>query len=76
LTILIVSIVVAVQRGTGVIRGLSGRGGRGDRGEGVISMGVAVLITAVIGALMFVGLKLFWEDISSTVSRWIDSIGG
>jgi len=47
-----------------------------DRGEGVISMGVAVLITAVIGAMMFVGLRLFWEDISSTVQRWIDSIGG
>jgi hypothetical protein len=47
-----------------------------DHGEGVISMGVAVLITAVIGAMMFVGLRLFWEDISSTVSRWIDSIGG
>jgi hypothetical protein len=47
-----------------------------ERGEGVISMGVAVLITAVIGAMMFVGLRLFWEDISSTVSRWIDSIGG
>jgi hypothetical protein len=47
-----------------------------DRGEGVISMGIAVLITAVIGAMMFVGLRLFWEDISATVSRWIDSIGG
>ncbi|MGH9119266.1 MAG: DUF6133 family protein [Acidimicrobiales bacterium] len=47
-----------------------------DRGEGVISMGVAVLITAVIGAMMFVGLRLFWEDISATVQRWIDSIGG
>jgi hypothetical protein len=47
-----------------------------DSGEGVISMGVAVLITAVIGAMMFVGLRLFWEDISATVQRWIDSIGG
>jgi hypothetical protein len=47
-----------------------------DRGEGVISMGVAILITAVIGAMMFLGLRLFWEDISSTVQRWIDSIGG
>jgi hypothetical protein len=46
-----------------------------ERGEGVISMGIAVLITAVIGAAMFVGFRLFWEDIRSTIQSWIDSIG-
>ena len=61
-----------LTRLAGVVRRLA----VADRGEGVISMGIAVLITAVIGAMMFVGLRLFWEDISATVGRWIDSIGG
>jgi hypothetical protein len=72
LTTIHLTVAAALTRLAGATRRLAS----GDRGEGVISMGVAVLITAVIGALMFVGLRLFWEDISSTVSRWIDSIGG
>jgi Family of unknown function (DUF6133) len=72
LTTIHLTVAAALTRLAGVARRLAAD----DRGEGVISMGVAVLITAVIGAMMFVGLRLFWEDISSTVSRWIDSIGG
>jgi hypothetical protein len=72
LTTIHLTVAEALARLAGAVRRLA----VDDRGEGVISMGVAILITAVIGALMFVGLRLFWEDISSTVSRWIDSIGG
>jgi hypothetical protein len=72
LTTIFLAVEAACLRLAGVVRRL----GSDERGEGVISMGVAILITAVIGALMFVGLRLFWEDISSTVQRWIDSIGG
>lgn len=46
-----------------------------ERGEGVISMGVAVLITAVIGAAMYAGFRFFWSDIQDTVGNMIDSIG-
>ena len=35
---------------------------RGERGEGVISAAIAVLIMAGIGALMWVGFKTIWED--------------
>ena len=34
----------------------------GDRGEGVISAAIAVLIMAGIGALMWVGFKTMWQD--------------
>jgi Family of unknown function (DUF6133) len=45
-----------------------------ERGEGVISMGVAILITVVIGALMFAGLRLFWEDMYDRIVSQIPGI--
>lgn len=47
-----------------------------ERGEGVISMGVAILITVVIGALMFAGLKVFWEDMYERIINQIPGISG
>lgn len=49
---------------------------RGDeRGEGVISAAIAVLIMAGIGALMWVGFKTIWEDTESNTRDKVTEIG-
>ena len=48
---------------------------RDDRGEGVISAAIAVLIMAGIGALMWVGFKTIWEDTESTTKDKVAEIG-
>lgn len=48
---------------------------RDDRGEGVISAAIAVLIMAGIGALMWVGFKTIWEDTESNTSDKVAEIG-
>ncbi|MEA2715936.1 MAG: hypothetical protein QOI99_253 [Actinomycetota bacterium] len=49
--------------------------GRDERGEGVVSSAIAVLIFAALGALMWVGFKNIWGNASSQTSTQIDSIG-
>jgi len=49
--------------------------GRGDRGEGVISAAIAVLIMAGIGALMWVGFKAIWEDTEANTRDKVTEIG-
>ncbi len=49
--------------------------GRGDRGEGVISAAIAVLIMAGIGALMWVGFKAIWEDTEDNTRDKVTEIG-
>lgn len=46
-----------------------------DRGEGVISAAIAVLIMAGIGALMWVGFKTMWEDTESNTRDKVAEIG-
>ena len=49
---------------------------QGDRGEGVISAAIAVLVMAALGALMWAGFKLLWEDTErSTREKVVDEIG-
>jgi hypothetical protein len=48
---------------------------RGDRGEGVISAAIAVLIMAGIGALMWVGFKTIWEDTETNTRDKVAEIG-
>ena len=48
---------------------------REDRGEGVISAAIAVLIMAGIGALMWVGFKTIWEDTESNTRDKVTEIG-
>ncbi len=48
---------------------------RDERGEGVVSSAIAVLIFAALGALMWVGFKNIWGNASSQTSTQIDSIG-
>ena len=49
---------------------------RDDRGEGVISMAIAVLIIAIIGAAMFLIFEGLAEDVGNKATEQIDSIGG
>jgi hypothetical protein len=46
-----------------------------ERGEGVISMAIAVLIMAGIGALMWVGFKVIWEDTETNTKDKVAEIG-
>ena len=53
----------------------SGQARGGDRGEGVISAAIAVLIMAGIGALMWVGFKTIWEDTEDNTQDKVSEIG-
>jgi hypothetical protein len=46
-----------------------------DRGEGVISAAIAVLIMAGIGALMWVGFKAIWQDTEANTKDKVAEIG-
>jgi hypothetical protein len=48
---------------------------RDDRGEGVISAAIAVLVMAGIGALMWVGFKAIWEDAERNTRDKVAEIG-
>ena len=48
---------------------------RDERGEGVISAAIAVLIMAALGALMWVGFQELWNDTSTQTSEQISQIG-
>jgi hypothetical protein len=49
---------------------------RGDRGEGVISTAIAVLIVAFLGALMWVGFQAIWANAEAQTNEQITEIGG
>jgi hypothetical protein len=49
---------------------------RDQRGEGVISVALAVLIIAGIGVLVWAGFQTFWETTESKTSSNINQIGG
>ncbi len=51
------------------------RRANGDRGEGVISAAIAVLIVAFLGALMWVAFKGIWEDTEATTRQQVGQIG-
>ena len=46
-----------------------------DRGEGVISAAIAVLIMAFIGALMWVGFRSIWADAEDNTRQCVHAIG-
>jgi hypothetical protein len=47
----------------------------GDRGEGVISAAIAVLVMAGIGALMWVGFRAIWQDAETNTREKVAEIG-
>ncbi len=46
-----------------------------DRGEGVISMAIAVLIVAFLGAAMWVAFNSIWNDSEARIRTNVESIG-
>jgi len=46
-----------------------------DRGEGVISTAIAVLIMAFLGAAMWVGFQTMWKTTSQTTNDKVEQIG-
>ncbi len=46
-----------------------------DRGEGVISAAIAVLIMAGLGALMWIGFRSMWEDTEDNTREKVEQIG-
>jgi hypothetical protein len=48
---------------------------QGDRGEGVISAAIAVLIMAFLGAAMWVGFNRMWKTTEATTSQKVEQIG-
>lgn len=46
-----------------------------DRGEGVISAAIAVLVMAGLGALMWVGFRAIWEDTETNTREKVAEIG-
>lgn len=49
---------------------------RDERGEGVISSAIAVLIVAALGALMWVGFRAIWQTAEANTNDQISRIGG
>ena len=47
----------------------------GDRGEGVISTAIAVLITAFIGAAMWVAFNGIWTGAEENIKKEVNKIG-
>ncbi len=55
---------------------LGGLSRRDDRGEGVISAAIVVLIMALIGAAMWVAFKAIFDDATQRATDEISRIGG
>ena len=53
---------------------LAHRLGADERGEGVISAAIAVLVFAVLGGLMYVGFQAIWGDVEQSVSDEVTNI--
>jgi hypothetical protein len=47
----------------------------GDRGEGVISAAIAVLVMAFLGVAMWVGLRSIWDTAEENTSDQVEEIG-
>lgn len=48
---------------------------RGDRGEGVISAAIAVLVMAFLGVGMWVGLQSIWNTAEDNTADQVEQIG-
>ncbi len=46
-----------------------------DRGEGVISAAIAVLIMAALGAAMWVAFDTIWDDTEKNTREKVEQIG-
>lgn len=60
-----------------IVSYLNKRTGRlvGDRGEGVISTAIAVLIIAFLGVAMWAGFNSIWGEAHKTIDTQVKKIG-
>ncbi|MBU6330341.1 MAG: hypothetical protein KGR18_10375 [Acidobacteria bacterium] len=58
-----------------VIRNAMRSRAQGDRGEGVISAAIAILIMAFLGAAMWIGFNQMWKTTQTTTNTKISQIG-
>jgi len=49
---------------------------REETGEGVISLAIAVLIIAALGALMWAGFNTIWGNAQTQINESVEEIGG
>ena len=49
--------------------------GHSERGEGVISAAIAVLIVAFLGAAMWVAFNAMWQNTEANINDQIETIG-
>lgn len=63
-------------RHEGALRPDRRAGDADDRGEGIISTAIAVLIMAGLGALMWVGFQQIWQDTEANTRDKVSEIGG
>ena len=60
---------------TGSTTAMPSRRARGDRGEGVISTAIAVLIMALLGAAMWLTFDSIWSDTAENTEEQVNIIG-
>lgn len=60
-----------------VMAGLGRAGARlaGERGEGVISAAIAILVIAFLGVAMWLAFDVLMSDATSTISDQVNQIG-
>lgn len=68
------SMITTAQR-LDILRSTAVRRLQSDRGEGVISMAIAVLVIAFLGVAMWVAFKGFAGDTNSRVGEQVTKIG-
>ena len=64
-----------MQGARGTMRRHVERVHRDERGEGVISAAIAVLIMAFLGAAMWVGFNAIWDDAEDNTRTQVEQIG-
>ena len=69
-------VLIAYVIGRSTTRGLRARVRLDDRGEGVISTAIAVLIVAFLGAAMYVVFTQILTSSGSKASTEVNNIGG
>jgi hypothetical protein len=69
-------VLISYVLGRSAARRLHDRFGHDDRGEGVISTAIAVLIVAFLGAAMYVVFTQILDSSGSKASTQVNNIGG
>ncbi|MCU1453761.1 MAG: hypothetical protein JWN46_1907 [Acidimicrobiales bacterium] len=72
--LLLTTIVYARSTAAYAVRRLT-RLARNERGEGVISAAIAVLIMAFLGAAMWLAFKQMFQSTAANTKRQVDQIG-